>query len=64
MFKSKEKRTKTSDDQDYLDNLLKEANKVNVKELMSNSLFDKAKKGVHRNKKGVSKKNKHTKKYK
>jgi hypothetical protein len=59
MIKNKENQSKTT-----LDKLLKEANKVNVKELMSNSLFtdNKQKKNkTTKSKKVFHKKNKQTK---
>jgi hypothetical protein len=60
MIKNKETQSKHT-----LDKLLKEANKVNVKELMSNSLFtNKDKKESTKSKKVIHKKNKHTKKHK
>jgi hypothetical protein len=67
MIKNKDKKSKNKEDD--LDRLLIEANKVNVKELMSNSLFtNKEKKGEKnkstKSKKVVHKKNKHTKKHK
>jgi hypothetical protein len=60
MIKNKDRQSKNT-----LDKLLKEANKVNVKELMTNSLFtNKDKKETTKSKKIVSKKNKKTKKHK
>lgn len=63
MIKNKDKQSKNKNP---LDKLLQEANKVNVKELMTNSLFTNKEKKVEttKSKKVIHKKNKNTKKHK